>query len=474
MDPDKRPLRSRLRAEGGSVLIEVMIGAVVLAIATMAILNGIDGAQSAGAKNKARSIQSTLAQQDIERLRSIPITSLSNYRETRPVAVAGVTYTVVSRTDWVRDATGVVGCTSDSTQAQYLKLSSTVTSPTTVNRPITETGLLTPGVGQLSTTSGTATVRLTDRDGLALPNVTVAMTGPSSYSDRTDSQGCAVFGYVPSGTYSVTVAGLVTPDSVLPAQKDLVVYAGQASMAQLQVDEPASLRATFVPPTGNTFVPAANVIWDSIGVANAGLPGARKVFPRAGGAGATADATDLFPFASAVGVYAGSCSANDPSTYIANYYQPGGLGYLALQPGSAFLPVNVEMATMRVNVTRQPVSPPTTPAVPSFTSAQVKLIPFNSACPGYQTSATFAARTSAWPFNIAVPFGQYHVCASVTGRVSSTDAGPVSRKYTTTASATTGPTNPADPSFSPVTPPNRQDRQITIITPTSSTNSTCF
>jgi hypothetical protein len=454
-----------------------MVGAVVLAIASMAILNGIDGAQSAGAKNKARSVQATLAQQDIERMRAIPITTLSNYRATRTVAVAGVNYTVASRTDWVRDASGTVGCTSDTTQAQYLKLSSTVTSPSTVQRPVEETGLLTPGPGQLSATAGTGTVRIIGRDGQPISGITVTLSGPGSFADSTDDLGCAVFGYIPAGTYSAQVAGYVTPDSDVPARKDLVVYAGQASLAQLQIARPASLRATFAAPTGNTLIPAANIIWDTITVANAGLPNGRKVFTRTAGAFTSVDASDLFPFTSAVGVYAGSCTDNDPSTYIANYYQPGGRGYLALQPGDVFAPVTVEMATMQVNVTRQPVSPPTTPAVPSFTSAQVKLIPFNSGCPGYQFTATFAARTTAWPFNIAVPFGRYHVCGSITGRTSGTSGTtgqtPVSRRYTTTASATTNPTNQADPSFSPVTPPNRQNRTITIITPTASSG-TCY
>ena len=227
--------RVRLRGERGSVLLEVMIGAVVLAITSMAILNGIDGAQTAGAKNKARSVQSSLAQQDIERMRAIPITSLSNYRQTRTVTVAGVDYTVVSRTDWVRDASGTIGCTTDTTQGQYLKLSSTVTSPATVQKPITETGLLTPGAGQLSTTAGTGTVLLTDRDGAPAAGILVSLSGPGSFSDRTDAQGCAVFGYIPPGTYSVQVTGFVTPESVSPAQDDLIVSAGRASLVQMQI-----------------------------------------------------------------------------------------------------------------------------------------------------------------------------------------------------------------------------------------------
>lgn len=84
-------------------MIEVIVGALLLGITTLAILDGLDGAQRQGRANKERSVSATLAQQDIERLRAFPIPSLSNYRETRAVNVQGVPYTVSSRADWVRD-----------------------------------------------------------------------------------------------------------------------------------------------------------------------------------------------------------------------------------------------------------------------------------------------------------------------------------------------------------------------------------
>jgi hypothetical protein len=86
-------------------MVEVLMGALLLALATFAVFNGLEGAQATGRMNKERSVSSTLAQQDIERLRAYPITSLSNYRQTRTVNVAGVAYTVESRSDWVVDAT---------------------------------------------------------------------------------------------------------------------------------------------------------------------------------------------------------------------------------------------------------------------------------------------------------------------------------------------------------------------------------
>ena len=93
-----RRVRHAFAQEQGSLLVEVMVGAIVLSIATFAVLDGLEGAQAVGAKNKQRSTSSTLAQQDIERLRAYPINALSNLTQTRTVDVQGVDYTVESKT----------------------------------------------------------------------------------------------------------------------------------------------------------------------------------------------------------------------------------------------------------------------------------------------------------------------------------------------------------------------------------------
>jgi Tfp pilus assembly protein PilV len=456
------------------MLIEVMIGAVVLAITAGAVLNGLDGAQSTGAKNRNRSVQSTLAQQDIERMRSIPVTALSNLRQTRTVTVQGVDYTVVSRTDWVRDASGVVTCSDDQTQAEYLKLSSTVTSPATIKTPVTETGLLTPTVGQLDASRGTATVKLTDRDGNPLVGVRVTMSGPSSQSDTTNTLGCAVFGYIPSGTYTVQVAGFVEPASVSPASEPLVVYPSKASFGQMQVDRPATLRASFVLPsgygTGATAGWGANAVWDAITVKNANLPGGSKGFSSGSGRQSSVDAGNLFPFADGVGVYAGSCTANDPSGYAGqtNYFQPGApRGYTTLDPGEALAPVDVELATLRVSVTRQQTGSPL--AVPTWTRTQVLVTSLDSGCTtvAHQIQPPDRAASNATlNFDMAMPFGRYRVCAATRGRTSASNSTVIDRRYTTTASAGSNPTNTADQNMTAA--PAAANRAITVTTPSAS------
>lgn len=454
------------------MLIEVMVGAIVLAIATLAVLDGIDGAQRIGATNKNRSVQSTLAQQDIERMRSMPISALNNLNDTRTVTVAGVDYTVVSTTTWVSDESGLVTCSDNQAQAEYLKLSSTVTSPATTLRPVTETGLRTPNVGQLADTRGVATVKLTDRNDSPLAGVTVAMTGPSAQSATTNALGCAVFGYVPSGSYTVTVIGYVETKSVNPATATLVVYPGRGSFGQMQVDRPALLRANFIPPLGQTFT--TSMVWDKITVKNAKLPGAAKIFTRAGRA-TSVDAPDLFPFTDGVGVYAGNCAANDPSAYLTNYFVPGGRGFTALDPGDNPRNVNVEMPTLRVNVTRQPTGSPS--AVPTWTRTQLLVTALDGGCTATHQlqPADRSASATTVSFDIAVPFGRYRVCGYTRGRTSASDSTVIDRRYTTGPAAGTSPANPADQNLTTIPP--TPDRQITITTPSASSaasNGTCF
>lgn len=470
-DPDKRPgsarlracwaaacaaVSSRLRAERGSVLVEVLVGSIVLAIATVGILNGMDGAEGIGAKNKARSVQATLAQQDIERMRSMPVSSLDGYTQTRTVNVAGADYTVVSRTDWVSDKAGVVTCSDTRAQAEYLKLTSSVTSRATGSTPVTQTGLLTPTVGQLSTSTGTATVQLTGVSGAPLSGVTVTLSGASSQSATTNALGCAVFGYIATGTYNVTVSGRVAMASSSPATSVMQVYPGRASFLPMQVDRPATVRANFVAPSGNSTIAASAVIWDRITVKNANLTGGEKVFIRTAGKATSVDAPDLYPFLDGVGVYAGDCDANDPSLYSANYFNPSATrGWTALSPGDALRAVNVEMPTLRVTVRRATTNT-------NFVEAKVKLTPIDSGCTVTgTTSVTFTPAAASRTLDIAVPFGRYTVCVST--RTNSTSSSSARRN----ASAATVDLR------TPVPPTANRVHSTSLVSGTSTTGD-CF
>jgi Tfp pilus assembly protein PilV len=437
--------RPPLGSERGSMLIEVMVGAVVLAISTAAILDGMDGAQDTGRRNKDRSVSSTLAQQDVERLRSMPITALSNLSQTRTVDVNGVNYTVDSTTEWVRDSSGVVSCTDDSTQAEYLKVSSTATAPASANHPVTETTLLTPAPGAFSTTAGTAAVRATDRQGKALAGVTVKLNGPSSQTGTTNDLGCAIFGYIPAGDYTATIpGGLVSWNSEIPASTVAKVNAGKTTLVPIELDDPASLRAHFVKPDGSATA------WNSISVAHANLPGGFKVFPLTASATkfASISADTLFPQLGGYGVYAGSCEANNPAYWNPDYFETSGKGHVELDPGDLLKDVDVVLPTLRIDFTKQRnrdahiyVTQADNP-VPEIdcrnaVGENVTIIKSSS------TSTTLETVNA----NFVLPFGHYRVCvddgnrrrvSTATGTASATT--PLDQDLTTAANVTLTPT----------------------------------
>jgi hypothetical protein len=79
-------------------------------------------------------------------------------------------------------------------------------------------------------------------------------------------------------------------------------------------------------------------------------------------------------------------------------------------------------------------------------------------------------------FDVAMPFGEYRICAATRGRTSgvsgTTGSTTVNRRYTTTTTAGANPTNPTDQNLKTPVPPT-PNRAITITTPTAS-STLCF
>ncbi len=432
-------IRQRLASQTGSILVEVLVGTVLLALTTAAVLDGLDGAQKTGRKNKDRSSAATLAQQDLERLRALPPSVLNGLSETRTVTVANVPYTVVSHVDWVSDASGVASCVSSNTQSEYMKLTSTVNSPASASEPVTATSLLTPPVGAFGTNTGTAAVKLTDRDGEPIVGIGVNLTGPGSEIGVTNDFGCAVFAYIPIGNWTAQVnGGLINWSGESPAESQVTVAVNKTSMTQLEVDQPSSLRATFVTPTG------APTTYKAISVANAKLSNGLKAYTWSP-ATATRDVESLFPFHDGYGVYAGSCKANNPAVWDSDYFETSSYGFADPDPGEMLKPVQVQVPEIEITVRRLLSSSPV-----AFNTAQVYVKERDTA---YQCTATLETLTSptatynpSYKFTVPVPFGNYEVCAAtrVTGsgasnawrkKITSSGSAPLHRNMTTTALA---------------------------------------
>src|SRR5215208_2307897 len=90
-------LRQIIRSERGGALIEIMMSALLVALAATAVFKGIDGATATSGQSKSRAVATTLAHEDQERMRSMDPRKLSSY-SLGPVSkvVNGVDYKVTS------------------------------------------------------------------------------------------------------------------------------------------------------------------------------------------------------------------------------------------------------------------------------------------------------------------------------------------------------------------------------------------
>jgi type II secretory pathway pseudopilin PulG len=300
------------------MLIEVMIGALILAITTTAVLSGLDGAQKTGGRNKARSVAAALAEQDQERMRSMPVAQLLPLVTTpysRSVPVNGVNYTVVSSAAYANDAGAVTtGCSATAKTQTNLKITSTVSSPLT-RGTVDLVGLVTPpassgfGAGQ-----GRIIVKVVDRDQEPIQGVNVALAGATSFSEETNAAGCANFTFVPAGNYTATISelGLVGWNGETSLSKAVTSTAGQTTTyGAYEMDRPATIAARFQTKVGSA--PAIDAKSRKITINNVKLAAQWPVFD-AGSNGTEVQATGLYPFLDGYGVYAGGCTANKPAT----------------------------------------------------------------------------------------------------------------------------------------------------------------
>ncbi len=394
------------------MLVEVMVGAVVLAIATTALLNGIDGAQSQGTTNKARSTASALAEQDQERLRAMPVASLASCctPASRTVNVRGVDYTVTSSVSWVTDQGGPVSCSNNSKTAANLRILSEVSSPATKGT-VDEVGLVTPPPGTFSPGQGRAIVKVNDRNGTGIVGASVSLIGTSTYTATTNSLGCAVFPFVDGADYTASVGGLSLVDwqGASPSTKAMTVTAGTSTSTSFEMDTSAEIRAVFDTVVNGATAVAAKSQW--LTLTNSKLTVGSKTFEGspAGSPQTTVIAPTLFPFVDGYKAYAGQCTTNNPALAPTN--NPALLPTYSPTPGQILTMTSAsDIRVPSINI--RVVAANGTTAV---NNAKVFIKTADGCATTYPTQLTATANgiTGSLP-QPGYPYGSYKICAQTT------------------------------------------------------------
>ena len=379
-------------SESGWALIETMFSAALLVVIALAVMSSMDVASRTSAATKGRTVASSLAEQDQERMRAMTINQLSNYHATADPTVGGVTYHVDSRSEWVQDTSGQVASCSDSGQASYIRISSTVTSNNVGRdtKPVVMRGIVAPPVGSLGANQGTLAVKVTNRNGDPVANLPVSLTGNVALSDSTNALGCAIFAYIPAGAGTSYTVTLNTPDWVDQnddqiSKKFPNVTPGGVTLQQMTYDQAGSASVDFRDSTNQPASPApsamtvVNPSWTT--------PGPRVVAPTVAGG--------LFPFVSSpYSLYAGSCVSANPGSY----GQP--VTSAAVTPTQNTGPVTVPVPTVNVKVVN---------GAGNGTPGSVSLKAMGAGC------TDVADRQATAPdgtVGVDVPYGTYKICSS--------------------------------------------------------------
>lgn len=382
--------------ERGSMLIEVIVSGLLLALLAVGLFGAFDGSARVSVRNKERATSARLAQEDQERLRGLPVTEISNLRQTHPPKlIGGTSYTVVSRADWVADAAGNTTCAAGDARADYLKIQSTVTPSKAGAKPVVVESMINPKLGTFGAGTGSLAVEVLNRDNAGVAGLPVTITGPVADTDATNADGCAFFGYEPVGNYAISysAAGFVDYEGDTAINEATSISSGAVSTKSLRYDRAGSATVSFDTSEAGTVKPAS---YDAVRLAHSNALRALDT-----GTDATSvKLTGLFPFKDAYAAYAGECDQNNPASYTVT---PANPLHGVIVPRAADQAVTVRLPTITIRVRKSGSSPAT-----YLANRRVR---FTSPCGVTAATPIRQAVTDAnGRARVALPYGDWSVC----------------------------------------------------------------
>jgi len=324
-------LRQIARSERGGALIEIMMSALLVALAATAVFKGIDGATATSGQSKSRAVATTLAHEDQERIRSMDPRKLASYNPAPTKKVVNrIEYTVTSDADWVSDRGDSESCTRGDGRVTYVKISSKVEWPDMRgSKPVNASSIVAINNAYAK---GSLAVKVVDRTGATgVPSVPVSVDAPVGQTKQTNTAGCVVFDGLDSGAYfgEFSKLGYVDPNGVnlVRPTNGWNVTTGTTASSTYQYDLAGEINFEFDTRYSNatTTFPAWNITSAPAGTAvtvlhqnipGPPLQGMRQKDVVTGAPSATFDR--LFPFTTAYTAFAGKCAAAAPAWSMTN------------------------------------------------------------------------------------------------------------------------------------------------------------
>ena len=401
-------LRLPDHGQAGIAIVEVVISAVLIIIVAGGAIAALQSSDKAVAEERHRAQAHGVGQEDQARMRSMRISDLANLNDSRVVTIEGMRYTVESRGDFVSDATGTASCTQGTASADYIQITSEVTWPTIGTRPpVLVQSTVAPPNGSISEDHGALAVSVQNGQGQGISGVGLVGTGAGSFSGTTGANGCAIFGNLPEGNYTLTPSvstGLVDHNGNPPAPLPTSVVGLSTNTVVFQYDSPGSIDVTFTTRVGGILVPSSA---DAITVFNTGMTAA-ETFGTPGTRTATITSSQLFPFASPDTVYAGACTTNNPDPDDDD--TPPAAASLAsvIVPPGATTTASVQLPALHVTVWNGTSA--TTPGT-RVANARVTVIDDFCSLAGVPLKRVFTTNANGQIADPGLPWSQYDVCA---------------------------------------------------------------
>jgi Tfp pilus assembly protein PilV len=322
----RRRRRDRRDPQRGSLLIEVMVSATIVLVVGFGVLAMVDRTNELSAQQRAQAIAGNLAQGELDAVRALPLSQLSNLRRSTTQTVSGVDYAITTRADWINDTAMAPSCATPAAKADYLAVRTTVTHPGIGARSaVVLDTLISPPVRSFDADQGSLAALVADRAAAPVADATVTLTGPQTFTETTSADGCVLWGYLPAGSgYAVSVSksGYVTPGGATTAGGAASVVGDATANVSYQYDRGGSIRTSFkVRDAGGTLVASRPGLVTVENGTGAGLSNAYDI----GTASSLDTASEglLFPFANPYAIFAG-CAGNRPPAPTAAALAPGG------------------------------------------------------------------------------------------------------------------------------------------------------
>jgi Tfp pilus assembly protein PilV len=409
-------------------LIEVMVSAMVLLIASAGLYMSLNAGNRATAQERHRAKANDLAEQELERVRSLRIGDLSGWNSTRRVLEDGTElasgascpaggttcYTITSVTTFLTEPASTSTCASGTGSRDYMQLQVTVTwtGMRSGQAPVTAGTVISPPNGSLVPNSGSLLVQVNDANSNGISGVTLTGSGAGSFTGTTGSTGCVLWRNLPAGNYSMiasgAASGMVDPDGNPPASQTVSVVDQATNTVTLQYDTPGSIPVTFTTRrqsdnalvTVGTNLPSGQPVKaDSVEAFNTGMTTGAKRFGIPGTFASTITASGLFPFSSPISVYAGLCpNSNVSGAAVASVNLPAG--------GSQ--PATVQLPALHLNV-YQGATTTSAKAVGATVTVEDLLCPN---IPSANFKRVYTTNSLGQLDNPGLPMSDYRICAT--------------------------------------------------------------